>query len=174
MSSGYTKGTQIYYPFLSKFPASESPPGSPAGPLWREMSVSRAFLNISSRVSCKEAPLPHRSPPNWASSERKAQFLEPLHASHKFSDRWAHFQVPQRGPYGNRRPSPVLFYLSTKVSSKGALPPGSLHRASVKKDAPNPEHHSAISQISPVEKPTPGCPTEPPWREMPVPRAFLS
>jgi len=33
MFSGSKKGTQIYYPFLSKVPASESPPGSPMGPL---------------------------------------------------------------------------------------------------------------------------------------------
>ena len=34
MSSGSKKGTQIYYPFLSKVPASESPPGFPTGPLF--------------------------------------------------------------------------------------------------------------------------------------------
>jgi len=43
MSSGSKKGTQIYYPFSQKVPASESPPGSPTGPLWREMPISRAF-----------------------------------------------------------------------------------------------------------------------------------
>jgi len=32
-SSGSKKGTQIYYAFLSKVLASESPPGSPQGPL---------------------------------------------------------------------------------------------------------------------------------------------
>jgi len=45
------------------------------GPLWREMPVSRAFLNISSRVPSKGA-LP-RGHPHWASSERNAPFLEP-------------------------------------------------------------------------------------------------
>jgi len=55
MSSGSKKGTQIYYPFLSKVLASESPPGSPTGPLWREMPISRAFLNIASRVLSKGA-----------------------------------------------------------------------------------------------------------------------
>jgi hypothetical protein len=34
MPSGSKKGTQIYYPFLSNVPASESPPGSPVVPLW--------------------------------------------------------------------------------------------------------------------------------------------
>ena len=46
MSSESKKGTQIHYSFLSKVPANKSPPGSPTGPLWREMPVSRAFLNI--------------------------------------------------------------------------------------------------------------------------------
>jgi len=53
MSTWSEKRTQIYYPFLSKVPASESPPGSPVETLWREMPVSRAFLNISSRVPSK-------------------------------------------------------------------------------------------------------------------------
>jgi len=55
MSSGSKKGTQIYYPFLSNVLASKSPPGSSMGPLWREMPISRAFLNISSRVPSKGA-----------------------------------------------------------------------------------------------------------------------
>jgi len=75
ISSGSKKGTQIYYPFLSKVPASESTPGSPVELLWREMSVSRAFFNISSRVPSKVA-LP-RVPPHWASSERNSPFWEP-------------------------------------------------------------------------------------------------
>jgi hypothetical protein len=48
MSSGSKKGTQIYYPNLSqKVPASESPPGSPTGPLWREIPAYTAFLRLS-------------------------------------------------------------------------------------------------------------------------------
>jgi len=43
MSSGSKKGTQIYYPFLSKVPASEPPPGSPMQPLWREIPAYREF-----------------------------------------------------------------------------------------------------------------------------------
>jgi len=61
MASGSKKGTQIYYSFLSKVSASESPPGSTMGLLWREMPVSRAFLNISSSVPSKWA-LPRGSP----------------------------------------------------------------------------------------------------------------
>jgi hypothetical protein len=47
MSSGSKKGTQIYYPFLSKSPASESLAGSLTGPLWREIPTYRAFLCLS-------------------------------------------------------------------------------------------------------------------------------
>ena len=72
MSSGSKKGTQIYYPFHSKVPASESPPGSPTGPLWREIPAYRAFITVlliytfylSPRVPGKGAPsmLPNRVP----------------------------------------------------------------------------------------------------------------
>jgi len=50
MFSGSKKGTQIYYPFLSKSPASESPAGSPSGPPWIEIPTYRTFyvaLDIS-------------------------------------------------------------------------------------------------------------------------------
>jgi hypothetical protein len=43
MTSG-KKGTQIYFSFLSKVPANESPPGSPTGPLRRGRTVYRAFF----------------------------------------------------------------------------------------------------------------------------------
>jgi hypothetical protein len=43
MSSGSKKGTI----FFQKVPASESPPGSPTGPLWREMPADRTFILIS-------------------------------------------------------------------------------------------------------------------------------
>jgi len=39
-----------------------------------------------------------------------------------------------------------FFYLSFRVPSKGALPPGSLHRAPIERDAPPPEPLSTISQ----------------------------
>ena len=55
VSSTSKKGTQIYYPFLSKVLAHESPPGYPMGPLWREIPITRAFLNIYSRVPSKGA-----------------------------------------------------------------------------------------------------------------------
>jgi hypothetical protein len=42
------------------------------GPLWREIPISRAFLNMSSRVPSQGA-LP-RCSPHWASSKRNAPF----------------------------------------------------------------------------------------------------
>jgi len=39
-----------------------------------------------------------------------------------------------------------LFYLSSRVLSKGALPPVSLHRAPIERDAPPPGPLSSISQ----------------------------
>jgi len=61
--------------FIFQSPWYMSPlPGSPAGPLWREMPVSRAFLYITFRVPSKGAPLPgfpHRAP-----TERNAPFPE--------------------------------------------------------------------------------------------------
>jgi len=38
MASG-SKKTQIYFSFLSKVLANKLPPGSPTGPLWREIPV---------------------------------------------------------------------------------------------------------------------------------------
>jgi len=42
---------------LSKSPVNEPPPGSLAGPLWREMPIFTAFLYISFRIPIKGAPL---------------------------------------------------------------------------------------------------------------------
>ena len=48
-----------------------------------------------------------------------------------------------------------LFYLSFRVPSKGALPPGSLHRAPTERDVPPPEPLSTTSQslrwVSPLQ-----------------------
>ena len=60
---------------LSKSPVHEPPPGSPMGPLWKEVPVTRAFLFINFRAPSKQASLqvsPHRAP-----IERNAPFPEP-------------------------------------------------------------------------------------------------
>jgi len=65
--------------FSQKVPASESPPGFPVGPLWREIPAYRASLliylfNISFGVPNKGALPP--GPPHGVPSERDAPFLE--------------------------------------------------------------------------------------------------
>ena len=126
MSSGSKKGIQIYYPFLSKVSASESPPGSPTGPLWREMPVSRAFLNISSGFSSNGA-LP-RGPAHLASSE------SPLHPSLKVPGRRALLQVPQRGLYGKRCPSPEPFPPILQGPQQGSSPSGFPSQSSIERE----------------------------------------
>jgi len=44
--------------YLSKSLVYEPLPGSPAGPLWKEMPVSRAFISITFRVPSKEVSPP--------------------------------------------------------------------------------------------------------------------
>ena len=61
----------------------------------------------------------------------------PLHPSLKVPGRRALLQFPQTGPYGKRCPSPDSFYISFRVPSKEALPPGSLHRAPTERDTPH-------------------------------------
>jgi len=90
------------------------------GPLWREMPVSRAFLNISCRVSSKWAL--SRGPMHWASSERDTPFLEPHQPSVYVPGRWAPFYVPQRHPYGKRCPSPDPFLPILQGPQQGSPP----------------------------------------------------
>jgi hypothetical protein len=75
----------------------------------------------------------------------------------------------------------ILFYIFFRVPSKGVLPPGSIHRAPIDRNAPPPEPHSAILQnpqyISSLQvaqlKSTPGFPVRPPWKEVLISRAFF-
>jgi len=82
-------------------------------------------------------------------------------------------RFPKRGFYRKRCPSPEPLLPILQGLQQGTppsrFPSQSSHR----------ERHSTsrapfnhISK-SPVDEPTPVCPTEPPWREMPIPRAFL-
>jgi hypothetical protein len=57
--------------------------------------------------------------------------------------------TPSRFSNGAPMEMPIsiaFLYLSSRVHSKGALSPGSLHRAPIERDAPPPELLSAISQ----------------------------
>ena len=80
MSSGSKKGNQIYCPFTQKVPASESPPGSPTGPLCLQgiFTSLLIYLFLSFvRVPAKRAPsmFPDRVP-----MDRDTPSPEPFHS----------------------------------------------------------------------------------------------
>jgi hypothetical protein len=102
MASGSKKGTQIYFSFLSKVPTKEPPPGSPTGPLWREILVYRAFC-----ISLKD--------------------LIKIPLIRRPQERSAHPRSPKQGPYGSRCPFLSLAKHIFGFSSKGAHHHCSLH-----------------------------------------------
>jgi len=59
------------------------------------------------------------------------------------------------------------------IPSKGALPPGSPHKAPSERDARLLEPSFIHPSTSTVYEPHPGSPVGPLWREMPVSRAFF-
>jgi hypothetical protein len=70
----------------------------------------------------------------------------PLNPSLKVPGRWAPPRFPSGAPMERDARLQDIFYLASRVPSKGALPPGSPHRAPIQRDAPPPEPHSAISE----------------------------
>jgi len=57
MSSGSKKrNTDTHFLFTPKIPVNEPPPGSPTGPLWRELPVYRYFFYISLKFLIKNFP----------------------------------------------------------------------------------------------------------------------
>ena len=98
MSSVSRKGTQIHYPFLSRVPASDSPPGFPTGRYGDRYPLTGHF-HVSLDISL------------YLKGPKKRALLH----------------VPQtRGPYGNKY-SLTLLNIPFGVHNKGALPPGSPH-----------------------------------------------
>ena len=163
---------------LSKSPVHETPPphsrfpSDRKGPPWREMPVSGDFLNVSSRVTSGGAP---PRPPPWSLFKERcttprAPFIQ---LSKSLVDKPSS-RFPRQGPYGNRCPSPEPFLHIFQGPQQGSPPSRLLSQSSHR------EGHSTsrapFNHIlkSPVDEPTPGCPTEPLCREMPIPRAFLS
>jgi hypothetical protein len=92
MSSGSKKRKpNTHFLFLSKVPLNEppAPPGSPTGPLWRQLPVYRVFLHIS------QNPRKNISPnkdifPSLKGPRKGASIYFP----------------PKQSPYGNRHPFP--------------------------------------------------------------------
>jgi hypothetical protein len=66
-----------------------------------------------------------------------------------------------------------VFYLSSRVPSKGPLPPGSVHRTPIESVTPHLQIRFQPSLKFPSRTLPPRFPTEPLERGMPFPRAFL-
>ena len=138
------------------------------GPLWRERPVSGAFLNISSRVPIKGAP-PPRPPPRSLFRERCSIPTAPfIHLSKSPLDEPSS-RFPKRSPYGKRCPSPEPF-LHILQGPQQWSPPSSFPSQSSHRERRS-TFRAPFDPISKslVDEHTPGCPTEPPRRQMPVP-----
>jgi hypothetical protein len=89
-SESKKRNPDISFLFLSKVPVNGSPPPTPTGPLWREVSVYRAFFYITLKFLIKYSLNIEIFSPSL-----KGPGIEAAH------------HIPQkRGPYGNRRPFP--------------------------------------------------------------------
>ena len=81
---------------------------------------------------------------------------------------------PKSGPLWRQASvSRVLLSMTFGIPSKGALPPGSPHKAPSERDARLLEPSFIHPSTSTVYEPHPGSPVGPLWREMPVSRAFF-
>ena len=136
------------------------------------------YVTISSRVPYKEA-LP-RDPPHWASSERERERrsiprVPFIHLSKLLVDE-PPSRFPNRAPIKRDAHLKSLTCLSSRVPSKGTLPPGSPSQSSHRERERRHTSRTPFNHLSKslVDDPIPACPTEPPWRQMPVSRAFLS
>jgi hypothetical protein len=108
------------------------------GPLLREMPVSGAFLNISSRVTNKGDPPQRPSALSLFREERSISTASFILLSKSLVDAPLS-RFPSGAPVKKDVHLQSLFYLSSRVPSKGALPPGSLHRAPIERNVPPPE-----------------------------------
>ena len=123
------------------------PPGSPTGPICRELPVSRAFFYMSLKFPNKSSPDRKISPFSLIPWERSTPPCSP---------KWV--------PYGKRHPfSKTLFNISFRVPSKRALPPVYPHTAPTERDAPFPEPSICLSK-SLVNEPSSRSPKGPIWR----------
>jgi len=127
-----------------------SPPGSPTGPLWREMRSSRAFVSyISLMVPCKSV-----LPPGFrAVIERERRYFSGafLHLSLKVPGKTSAPPGPQGAPKERSACFQTqLLHISRIAQRKGLL---------IKQYSPFSQ--SPLSRI-----PLYGPPTEPLWREI--------
>ena len=109
MSSGSKKGTQIYYPFLSKSPSKQIPSRFPnRAPMERDTHLKGIFTSLLIYLVISKA----------LHKERPSMF-------------------PKSGaPMETDAHTRALLIISFRVPSKGALPPGSPHGVPLERDAP--------------------------------------
>jgi len=127
---------------------------------------------ISSRVPSNEVPPP--GSPHKALSETPHSY-SPLHPSLKVPGKWAPFQVPQRGPYGERflSPKPFLYYI--QGPQERIPPPGSPDRVPIERTAPFPvTNFNYLSEFLANRTPLPCVPTRPLWTEVPISTPFYT
>jgi hypothetical protein len=93
MTCGSKKGTQIYYVFLSKVPASDTPPGSPMGPLW-SYPYPEPFSTHSGSPVKEPSPVALRTE-NRRGSRSKGHNLKPTgtHSMHGLHNHYAYRKV---------------------------------------------------------------------------------
>ena len=139
----YPSGSPVKEPSL-QVPIIELPqrdtsplPGSPMGPLWREMPISRAFLYISSRVP--ESSPPSMFPSQTSLIERCPISRSHLHPSLEVPGKWAPSKFPSGALMARDARPQSLLHITFRVPCKGPPPPSSPHRASIRRDAPFPE-----------------------------------
>ena len=107
--------------WLSKVPVNEPAPGSPTGPLWRELPVSRAFFYMSLEFL-------------------KKLLLENFALLSKGLGKGWPNMFPKTWSLWKQTPiSKVLLSIFFWVPSKGTFPLYSPHRAPTQRDAPFPE-----------------------------------
>jgi len=123
MSSESKKGNQIYFSFLSKIPADKSPSVSPAGPLWREIPIYRAFclsleklIKIPLNKKALRMKCPSMFPKSRAPMEADTHFRALLNISFGVPSKGALPRVPFMESLGERCPVPrALLHSSFKV-----------------------------------------------------------
>jgi hypothetical protein len=106
----------------------------------------------------------------------------PLYIAFKVPRKGAPLQVPLSQPHRNRRPvpKPSSTYLSKSLVKEPPLQVPHRGPYTERCSSPGPREECSISKArlysslkGPGRSPLPGSPTGPPWKEMPIPRAFI-
>jgi hypothetical protein len=143
-------------------------------PLWKEMPVSGAFLNICSIVPNEGNPPPLRHPSRGFFRERRSIPSDPFIQLSKSTVDEPSSRFTKCERYRNRCPSPEPFLHILRGPQQGNPPSRFPSQSSHKQ-----RHSTSRAPFNHISKslvyePTPDCPAEPPWRQMSVSRVFLS